>query len=243
LTSDSSKDEIASFLRLLGQVIFAFTTEIQSFLNEIFSTLMHRVFAGISEATAGTDDEIQLVELKTHYLSFLLVVFNQGLGSVLISAENQAQFESIITSIEHFTKDADDLLTAKIAFQVLTKMCETWGGPDIAVDPSTQPVPSLAGFDRYMQDRFSKLAWALPSQASFDPKDAKSRQVLMEAAGMQKQIVTKTGSQYVEFLRRQELVSLGMDQGTIDQYINALATGDVKSFRQYFVKLTQSVKS
>lgn len=64
----------------------------------------------------------------------------------------------------------------------------------------------------------------------------------MEAASMQKQIFSKTGSQYLEYLRTQELSSLGMDENTINSYINTIATGDLKTFRQFFVKLTQSIK-
>jgi exportin-T len=85
LTQTSSKDEMALFLRLLDQVIYGFKTEIYSFLDSLLTPFLQRVFAGMSEPTSGTDDEIQLAELKREYLNFLLVVLNNDLASVLVS--------------------------------------------------------------------------------------------------------------------------------------------------------------
>lgn len=85
LTQSSTKDEMALFLRLLDQVIFGFKTEIYSILDTLLTPFLQRVFSGITEPTTGTDDEIQLAELKREYLNFLLVILNNDLGSVIIS--------------------------------------------------------------------------------------------------------------------------------------------------------------
>lgn len=85
LTETSSKDEMALFLRLLDQIIFGFKTEIYGILDTLLTPFLQRVFAGISDPTSGTDDEIQLAELKREYLSFLLALLQNDLGSVLVS--------------------------------------------------------------------------------------------------------------------------------------------------------------
>ena len=85
LSQTSSKDEMALFLRLLVQVVYGFKTEIYDILNTLLTPFLQRVYLGISEPTSGTDDEIQLAELKRDYLGFLLVILNNELGSVLIS--------------------------------------------------------------------------------------------------------------------------------------------------------------
>lgn len=85
LTQTSSKDEMALFLRTLDQVIFGFKTEIYGILDTLLTPFLQRVFAGISEPTTGTDDEIQLAELKREYLNFLLMLLNNDLGTVIIS--------------------------------------------------------------------------------------------------------------------------------------------------------------
>src|SRR5215471_5134229 len=106
---------------------------------------------------------------------------------------NQPIFDTVISTIEHFAKDIDDFPTAKMAFLVLSRMSSFWGGPDITPllitsngAPPSQSV--LPGFAHFMITRFSPLCWALPVTPSFNSKDAQAKQVLAEAAGLQKVI-------------------------------------------------------
>ena len=245
LTQSSSRDEMALFLRLLEQVIFGFKTEVYAILDTLFTPFLQRIFSSLSSPALGTDDEIQQNELKREYLNFLLVVFNNDLGSVIVSSTNQAMFETIISSIEQFTKDADDFPTAKMAFQVLNRMGLIWGGPDVvSADPAqangANPSPTLPGFDQFMVARFSPLCWALPATPSFNPKDAQSRLVLQEAATLQKNIYLKTGQAYLTWLRDQELRNMGMGDPMIEEYIGKLATLDAKDWRRYWINVVAS---
>ncbi|KAL8783023.1 MAG: hypothetical protein Q9213_004920 [Squamulea squamosa] len=239
LSRTSSKDEMALFMRLLDQVVYGFKTEIYDILNTLLTPLLQRVFVGIAEPATGTDDEIQLAELKREYLSFLLVILNNNLEAVLVSEANQVGFANVITTIELLAKDASDFPTAKLAFAVLTRMVITWGGPDVQ---SGSPQPSLSGFDRFMMERFSPLCWSLPSQPNFDAKDAQGKQAMAEAAGLQKAIYIKTGEEYLNFLRNTGLSRMGMDAGTVDEYLRALSTSDAKTFKQYFQNLVHRSK-
>lgn len=85
LSQSSTKDEMAMFLRLLDQVVYGFKSEIFQILDTLLTPFLQRVFVGISEPTSGTDDEIQLAELKRELLNFLLVILNNDLASVLVS--------------------------------------------------------------------------------------------------------------------------------------------------------------
>ncbi|KAI9681452.1 MAG: pre-tRNA nuclear export protein [Caeruleum heppii] len=131
LSQTSSLDEMAMFLRLLDQIIFGFKSEIYGILDSLLAPLLQRVFAGLAQTPTGTDDEIQLSELRREYLNVLLVILNNDLGAVLVSSTNQNIFDTVITTIEHFATDVTDLLTAKLAFALLIKMSTTWGGPDV----------------------------------------------------------------------------------------------------------------
>ncbi len=73
------------FLRLLDQVVYGFKIEIFQILDTLLTPFLQRVFVGISEPITGTDDEIQLAELKRELLNFLLVILNNDLASVLVS--------------------------------------------------------------------------------------------------------------------------------------------------------------
>jgi exportin-T len=240
LSDTSSRDEMALFLRLLDQLIYGFKSEVSSFLDTMFTGLVQRVFAGISATTSGTDDEIELAELKREYLNFLTVILNNDLGSVLISESNQPMFETIVGTLDHFSKDTEDYTTAKMAFTVMSKMCLVWGGPDI-VGPTGQPTgataqPAMAGFDQYMISRFSPLSWAMASNSNFNRLDAQARQVLQEAAGLQKALYQKNGEAYLTWLRDNELRSMGMSDSMISEYLGTLSTQEPRAFKAFFAK-------
>ena len=246
LTQTSSRDEMALFLRLLDQVIFGFKGEIYSILDTLLTPFLQRVFSGIADPTTGTDDEIQLAELKREYLNFLLAVLNNDLGAAIISERNQSIFETVITTIEHFAKDIDDFTTAKMAFSVLGRMASCWGGPDIAPAPANGTAPvqvALPGFGGFMITRFSPLCWALPTTPSFNSKDAQAKQVLAEAGALQRTIYSKTGMEYAEYLRNQELPGMGMGADLIEEFLTAMNQLDVKGFRQFFPVCTPILSS
>ena len=240
LADSSSRDEMALFLRLLDQLIYSFKTEIYSFLDSMFTGLLQRIFAGISAATLGTDDEVELAELKREYLNFLVVILGNDLGSVLVSETNQPMFETIIGTLEHFSKDVDDYPTAKMAFQVMSKMCVTWGGPDV-IGVGGQPngntaQPAMAGFDQFMISRFSPLSWAMASNSNFSRQDATARQVLQEAAGLQKTLYQKNGQNYISWLRDNELRSMGMSDTMIDEFLGTLSSAEMKQYKTFFAR-------
>ncbi|KZZ88550.1 HEAT repeat containing protein [Ascosphaera apis ARSEF 7405] len=244
----STKDEMALFLRLQDQVIFGFKSEISGILDSLLTPFLHRVFAGLSEPVTGTDDEIQLAELKREYLNFLLIILNNDLSAVIVSEKNQPIFEAVIETVEHFAKDADDLPTSKMAFSVLSRMSALWGGADIAPPPnSTAPINStqiaIPGFQRFMITRFSPLCWSLPMTPSFNAKDAQSKQALAEASNLQKTIYTKTGQEYLEYLSTGELPSIGMGEELVNEYLSALATLDFKGFKVFFQSFIQRLSA
>lgn len=85
LSQTSTKEEMSMFLRLLDQIVYSFKLEIYDILNTLLTPFLQRVFFGIGESATGTDDVIQLAELKREYLGFLLVILNNNLEGVLVS--------------------------------------------------------------------------------------------------------------------------------------------------------------
>ena len=104
LSETSSKDEMAMFIKVLDQVVFSFKSEIYEILNTLLTPFLQRVFAGIAEPVAGTDDEIQLVELKREYLGFLLVILNNKLESVLVSEGKKGSVPIIGQLLIHYSQ-------------------------------------------------------------------------------------------------------------------------------------------
>ncbi|KAH8423595.1 pre-tRNA nuclear export protein [Aspergillus melleus] len=246
LTQTSSRDEMALFLRLLDQVIFGFKGEIYNILDALLTPFLQRVFSSIADPTTGTDDEIQLAELKREYLNFLLAVLNNDLGAVIISERNQPMFDTVITTIEHFAKDVEDFTTAKMAFSLLSKMGSSWGGPDLtpeAANGASAQQVALPGFGQFMITRMSPLCWALPATPSFNAKDAQAKQVLAEAGGLQRTIYCKTGMEYIEYLRGRELPGMGMPAELVEEFLGALSRLDTRGFRQFFPTFIQRLSA
>jgi exportin-T len=249
LSSASTNDEMAMFLRTLGQVVYGFKTEIYSILDQLLSPLFQRVFAGFSQPLTGTDDEIQMRELKQQYLSFILVILNNDLAAVLVSPANQATFDPFITSITKFSCDPSDPSSARFAFSALTKLTSIWAGPDIpteGITPSpssstTESSPSpVPGFADFILARFAPLPWTLVSTPGFNPNDAQMRSVLQEAASLQWTILRKSGSPYRERLRR-ELSDLGVGPNVVQGY-TASVSGDLLAFKKFFAGFVQSAR-
>lgn len=241
LAESSTKEEMATFLKLLDQVIFGFKTQISPILDNLFTPLLQRIFQALSEATNGTDDEIQLGELRREYLNFLLMVLGNDLGSVMVSSANQGIFDTIVSSVEHYARDVAGNPDARLAMAVLTKMSSVWGGPDIK-NPSSNsspPQPTLPGFDHFMLSRFSALTWQIMSAPTFNPKEANANRSVAEIALLQQMILAKTGQQYLTWLKENELKNLGANDGMIDEYTKALITKDPKAFKTFIQAFLQ----
>lgn len=118
-----------------------------------------------------------------------------------------------------------------MAFSVLICMANAWGGSE-SPNASQHAIP---GFNQFMFTRFSPLSWTLPSSSGFNPKDGQTRQVLQEAGGLQYSIYSKAGTEYVEYLRAQELPGMGMGPDLVIEYLNALTQSDLKGFRNFFL--------
>jgi exportin-T len=54
-------------------------------LNELLTPLLQRIFSSLSEPVTGTDDQVQLTDLRREFLNFTLTILNNDLGQVLVS--------------------------------------------------------------------------------------------------------------------------------------------------------------
>ena len=222
LSQSSSKDEMAMFLRLLDQVVFGFKKEIYTVLDSLLTPLLQRVFTGLAEPITGTDDEIQLAELRREYLTFVQIILNNDLGAVLVSDANQNFFEPLIISVttlaKTVTNGTGNLGASRLALSVLTRMADLWGGPNIATlgaqptASTVSPSPAFPGFDRFLIERFHPICWEVLREPQFLPSaDAQAKQVLNEVAGLEQTIYTKTGDMFLQHLQGSFFPSLGID--------------------------------
>lgn len=243
LSQSSSKDEMAMFLRLLDQVVYGFKTEIYDVLNALLTPLLQRIFGGLSEPITGTDDEIQLAELRREYLSFLQIILNNGLEGVLISEANQGFFEPMVASITELAKTLEgNIGPSRLAFTLMARISAIWGGPDVAkicpnpTAPTGSPNPMIPGFDRFMIDRFHSACWEVMRNPGFRPgQDAQTKQVLTEIAGLEQVIYTKTGEVFLRELQNGLFLTPEING---EEFLRSLTTStDKKTFSSYLQNL------
>lgn len=239
LSQSSSKDEMAMFLRLLNQLVFGFKSEIYDVLNTLLTPLLQRVFGGLTEPISGTDDEIQLGELRREYLSFIQIILNNGLDGVIVSEANQGFFEPMISSLIEMGKTLEgNLGPSRLAFIIMTRISAVWGGPNVATiaqnptAPTGGPQPAIPGFDQFMIDRFHTACWEVLRNPGFRPShDAQTKQVLVEIAGLEQMIYTKTGDVFIQQLQSGLFPSLGIDG---EAFLRSLTTStDKRTFATY----------
>lgn len=242
LSQSSSNDEMAMFLRLLEQVVFGFKTEIYEILNMLLTPLLQRIFEGLQQPVTGTDDDIQLGELRREYIHFVQIILANDLGGVLVSETNQGYFESLVSSIITLARTIShgNMSTSRSAFGLLTRMTAVWGGPDVGTisnnpsPPSGSPSPLIPGFDQFVLERFHPLCWEVLRDPQFNPLDAQTRQVMNEIVQLEQTIYTKTGDVFVHNLRSSLFPSLGIDGAEFLQYLST----DKKAFLNYLTRLS-----
>ncbi|KAK4216645.1 Exportin-T [Rhypophila decipiens] len=250
LSRSASKDEMALFLRLLEQVVFNFKGEIYNVLDVLLTPLLNLVFAGLSQPINGTDDGIQLQELRREYVTFIQVILINDLGGVLVSEANQGAFESLITSIIAIAKTISHghLVASRIGFNCLQRMASLWGGPDIAtigknpVSTGQAAQPTIPGFDQFMIERFHLTCWEVLQDREFKPfSDAQSRQVLSEIAGVEQTIYAKTGDAFIRNLQEVIFPRVGIAGDMAAEFISTLTTStDRKVVVNYIQNLLKS---
>ncbi|TAQ91289.1 hypothetical protein B7494_g460 [Chlorociboria aeruginascens] len=248
LSESSSMDEMAMFLRLLDQVVFGFKKEIYNVLDSLLTPLLQRVFVGLAEQITGTDDEIQLAELRREYLTFIQIILNNDLGSVLVSDSNQNFFEPLVTSVTSLagtvTHGTGNLSASRLAFSVLTRMADLWGGPNVAtlsarpISSTMPPSPAFPGFDRFLIERFHPVCWQVLQEPQFRPvADAQAKQVLNEVAGLEQMIYMKTGDMFLQHLQSSFFPSLGIDgSGFIKSMTTSTDRKGLAGFLQVFLR-------
>jgi len=248
LSQSSGKDEMAFFLRILDQVVYEFKGEIYDVLNILLTPLQQRIFSGLSEPATGTDDHIQLGELRREYLSFILVILNNNLEGTLISEVNQGFFETMVSCIITLGRSFEgNPQSSKLAFGVMTRMATIWGGPDLATisanptAPVGSPSPAIPGFDQFMIQRFHGVCWEVMQDPQFKPDlDAQTKQVLTEIAALEQVIYKKTGDVFIQNVQNQLFPNIGID-GT--EFLRSLTSTDKKTFAGYLYGLIKSRRS
>jgi exportin-T len=256
MVESSDMTQLAEFMPFLGQLVFKLRPSVFPVLDEALSPLLNKLFTLLNANVQGTDDALELMELRKAYLQFVNSLFTNGLEGVFISEKNQPAFDAFLGSVIHYASDTSDPGTQKVAFGVITQMVRAWcvfttppepvrpgqrdpnGNSESKISSEQVRMP-LPGFEDYVKSTLVPLCFEVPSKATFDLRDAQSSQVLSEIAIVIKQIARQLGPEVI----LQSLVNAGVPQQAADELGKAMKELEPKRFktvfREFMLQLTR----
>lgn len=210
-------------------------------LNQLLSPLLSRILSSLNTPTSGTDEEVELSDLRRSFLSFILVILANDLGAVFISETNQSHFEPVLSAVTHYARLTSDPTTSKAGLLTLNKLCWLFGPSSPGANtkfattlgvnvPKEQPLP---GFESIMTSQIGMLCWQMVCEKSISPKDAQGKLVLGEVANLQKMLYIKLGDGFLQHLRTEVFPMIGVNRG-VDEYCQALQTMEGKDLKNFF---------
>ena len=122
-------------------------------------------------------------------------------------------------------------VASRLAFLVLARMTAVWGGPDVATiaanpaAPTGPATPKIPGFDGFAIERFHPVCWEVLQDPQFRPKDAQTKQILSEIAGLEQTIYIKTGEAFIQHLQANFFPTMGIDG---NEFLRSLTTATDK---------------
>jgi exportin-T len=266
LSSSISKQESSYFLRLLGQVIFAFKQDIFAILDTVLGPLLSRTVTRLAEPSSGTDDQLQQAELQREFVSFILICFTNDVGQVFVSTSmspspsyplpstlltpipaNQPSFGEVINVLENYVNQKIDNIS-KLAMSVFTHMVSTYGGPDIGImntpngaPPPNSPTDGLAPAPLIAGfDHFVLNRFLnLTWITGINIRNPNGRALVQEGAALQQEIYKKTGQQAIERIRA-NLNYLGLAPSDQEVYFTKLRS-DSKLWKDFYVTFVDKV--
>ncbi|KAF9425612.1 pre-tRNA nuclear export protein [Entomortierella beljakovae] len=255
LLQECSIMEFAEFLPFMGQVAHKFKATIMSILNELFFPLVQKVFYFLNQVPNGTDEVVALVELRKCYLAFLMGLFSSELENVFVTEVNGQHLNLILQSVLHYAQDMTDVPVSRMAFGILLKAVNSWGGQGESAgangasaangNPSGNGEGKLEapGFYQFMYEHILRITFEVPMKPNFDLQDGQSVLVLGEIAGLQKAIAVKQGDAFLNYLSQVYLPSIQCPAELAREYVQALGQLDVKQFKKYFQAFIQKSRS
>lgn len=242
MIENSDITQLSEFLPFLGQLVYKLKPAAQPVLDDALTPLLQKIFKLLNSPSEGTDDALNLAELRKAYLMFVLTIFGNDHQSIFVSNQNQPAFQPFINSIVHYASDTEDPTTQKLAFSVLREMLTAWCTYTVAVAKSAsanagQARAPLSGFDDFLYSTIIPLCFEVPAKPAFNLKDAATTQVISEIAVVQKSILLVKGSDCIV----KYLTGVGLGVSQRDEYRKALEEMDQKRFKTFFKQFCTSM--
>ncbi|KAJ3256087.1 pre-tRNA nuclear export protein [Boothiomyces macroporosus] len=254
LLSSETAIEIIDFLPFIGLTIYKFQQSVEIILKGVWKPLREKISYFLLQPPVGTDDALNLLNLRKADLTLITTLFNAQLNDVLtcpgnchITLENISELNSTLSAILACFDRFSDLPAQKLAVSLLTKMVFCWGGlgntiqeqPEEKKKGATLKVREplkrepLPGFDAFIYEQIIPTTFSIPMKPGFNMNDGQSIVLLGELAQLLKTAYQVLGRQYLEYLSNTFFPSIACNPTLGNQFITALEQLDKKTFKKY----------
>lgn len=246
--------ELADFLNFLGQVVYKFKTEDNTYqlLNDLLTPLFDKVFVlleynGENNEYESMPDIVRDKEvLKRAYMNLISAIITNHLSSLFITETNKQKFPVILESLVKNAYIISETNSARSAItqliNIVTVMGACGGKIDDPLDKYSNALPAIEGVDEYLMDKVLHISFEIPFQnQQFDLKDAQCRLIAQEISVLLKTYQEKNGEPFLNVLSNY-LISLGLSQNLMNDFGTHLVKLDQKDFKKYFVNFISELK-
>ncbi|KAJ9076243.1 pre-tRNA nuclear export protein, variant 3 [Entomophthora muscae] len=234
--------EMVDLFPFLGLLVHKFSNELYPVMDKLLSPLLERSFVFLNEQPTGTDEMVMLVNLRKAYVSFLSSLFGSRMEGVLCSEGNNHNFNHVLASLIHFTKDHDNPLVQKMAFNILLKMVHSWLVITPEQEAQTNVTPQFrAQFLDFALQTIIPTSFEVPMLKTFDLTDGQTVLIFGEITSLHQTMLQATGQTFLEYLDGNFLPSINCPPQLRQEFMTAIQQLDAKNYRKFFQNfITQS---
>ncbi|KAJ3271577.1 pre-tRNA nuclear export protein [Terramyces sp. JEL0728] len=226
LLSSETAVEIIDFLPFICLTIYKFQQSVEQILKGVWKPLREKISYFLSQPPVGTDDALNLLNLRKADLTLITTLFNSQLNDIMTCPDLPAQ---------------------KLAVSLLNKMVFCWGGMGNTIQEQLEvkkkgtatsardPLKRnpLAGFDAFIYEQIIPISFSIPMKAGFNLNDGQSVVLLGEISQLFKSTHQVLGRSFLEYLSSTFFPSISCNSTLTAQFITALEQLDKKSFKKY----------
>lgn len=242
LLTDCEPKDLVEFIQLINQLINKFKTGMMDILQEIFPSVVSRVFAllpqdGFPEGPGSVTEEVrELLDLQRNYFLLLHAMTTQELSSVMLSQQSSPLLQNIIGLLLDSACNHKDVLVRKICVQVFNKLIGDWCG----ASPEEEKVP---GFRQFLMERFAAECCIYKVlEPSFNFRDANTVSLFGEIVIAQKLLYEKCGNDLLIHLATKVLPAVHCPPNLAEQFCLNIQRSDAKELKALYKSFIEKLR-
>ena len=226
---NSDSDETFSRnLTFLNQLSVRFKDQIAPILKVLFGIIVDRIFQRLgTDVSPGSEEERELQDVQCQFCMFIQQLFQNNLGMIVLQDErflSIAQFHLIVmkTTTDKTTRSTK---LATVSFQAMVLHCQ-----------------GNAEMMQFLLTQLSPAVYECLFSSSWDCDTPVGMMVLSELTKLQFILVKALEKDFVSFVQDVVLQNVAMPDAYKHSFLQHLASGDVKSFRDFLLTLLREMK-